>query len=217
MKVGDLVGFRIRLVSETTQKAYGGWVVGYDLDALEIKLTARSFEATPGRWLAFVVHSDGEVVLPVRLTKHDGKRLLVSVVGFAQLSANKLDARQWHWKVHELVVNDMDLPVMVSDISANGIGIVSEHFIAIGTRIKVEIPGRNEDFLLAGTVIHASTAEDSGLHRLGVQLDQMDRATRARWNVFLNGDEPLLEKPVFVPDSGKKSRKDSVRILRLAS
>ena len=216
MKVGDLVGFRIRLVSETTQKAYGGWVVGYDLDALEIKLTARNFEATPGRWLAFVVHSDGEVVLPVRLTKHDGKRLLVSVVGFAQLSANKLDARQWHWKVHELVVNDMDLPVMVSDISANGIGIVSEHFIATGTRIKVEIPGRNEDFLLSGTVIHASTAEDSGLHRLGVQLDQMDRATRARWNVFLNGDEPLLEKPVFVPDSGKKSRKDSVRILRVA-
>lgn len=220
MTVGDLVGHRVRLYCQATKENLGGWIIGNSLDSLEVKLSSKKTPEKGHRWLAVIMHKQGEVTLPVRVIATANRQALIGVVGFAQIQPNARDPRHFHWRVHDIELNGATLPVMVADISIGGIGVVSEHEFRVGQTISCIVHVRGADMKIQGTVKYVAELDDdsAGLYRVGIEICNMSRSDRARWQVFINKDEPIVETASLLSvEERRRGKKSSVRIVKLAA
>ena len=170
-------GTRSRLVRESDQKEFYGWVVE---TGTELIITIDGdIPSENERLEVFLGSKAGSCSFITTIGRIDGNRCAFAWPELIRIGDPNPEAR----RKSERVTGKIEFPVEVMDLAPGGMGLLTDFRLETGAQIELRLSTDYGELCLSGTVVYCRP-EDTQF-RIGLKLQELSRLNQARWDQVL--------------------------------
>lgn len=170
-------GTRSRLVRESDQKEFYGWVVETGTELI-IAIDGEK-PAENERLEVFLGSKAGSCSFITTIGRTDGNRCAFAWPELIRIGEPNHEAR----RKSERVSGKIETPVEVMDLAPNGMGLLTDFRLETGANIDLRLTTDFGELCLTATVVYCRPEDN--LFRVGVKLQELSRLNQARWDQVL--------------------------------
>ncbi|MBS1704273.1 MAG: PilZ domain-containing protein [Armatimonadetes bacterium] len=194
MDLKELAEYRFWMKGPRLSDLVTGWVVASEDEAILLEITNGAVVTVGDSYICSVTTGKGLTQFRISITDVMPQHVRGIIDSRINLVITKEIPRKRFRGTHTLTYQGESLMVEVIDISSKGVGIIT----------PIELPRRAEvtlvfilpkgDLDVRGNIRYSEAMDEGGTSfRTGIELQQMGRIDRARWNVLVNGGGKVAE------------------------